>query len=76
MLWSLHSFRILALDHGLLSFSDETYNQLPAVMVTNPKSARYIHPGHDSLESIRSSTHIRYKMYFLCISNMSYILPG
>ena len=53
-------FRILALDHGLLSFVDDTYENLPIVLITNPKSARYIHPGREPLESIRQSTHIRY----------------
>ena len=56
-------FRVLALDHGLLSFVDEVYddNNLPIVIVTNPKSARYIQPAHEPLNNIRSSTHIRFQ---------------
>ncbi|XP_076833795.1 transmembrane protein 62 isoform X2 [Brachyhypopomus gauderio] len=52
-------FRILALDHDLLSFSDLTFEDWPAVVITNPKEAQYLHPGVEPLGRIRSSTHIR-----------------
>ncbi|XP_052009676.1 transmembrane protein 62-like isoform X2 [Xyrauchen texanus] len=52
-------YRILAFDHDLLSFSDFTFEDWPAVLITNPKDAQYLHPGVEPLVRIRSSTHIR-----------------
>lgn len=52
-------YRVLAFDHDLLSFSDLTFEQWPAVLITNPKDAQYVHPGVEPLGRIRSSTHIR-----------------
>lgn len=52
-------YRILAFDHDLLSFSDLTFEDWPAVVITNPKDAQYLHPGVEPLGRIYSSTHIR-----------------
>lgn len=52
-------YRVLALDHDLLSFSDLTFQQWPAVVITNPKDAQYLHPGVEPLGRLRRSTHIR-----------------
>ncbi|XP_057199107.1 transmembrane protein 62 [Triplophysa rosa] len=52
-------YRILAFDHDLLSFSDLKFEDWPAVLITNPKDAQYLHPGVEPLDRIRSSTHIR-----------------
>ncbi|KAM7403422.1 hypothetical protein PAMA_004060 [Pampus argenteus] len=52
-------YRVLAIDHDLLSFSDLTFEQWPAVLITNPKDAQYLHPGVEPLGRIRRSTHIR-----------------
>lgn len=52
-------YRVLAFDHDLLSFSDLTFEDWPAVVITNPKNAKYLHPGVEPLGRIRSSTHIR-----------------
>ncbi|KAM3870948.1 transmembrane protein 62 [Diretmus argenteus] len=52
-------FRVLAFDHDLLSFSDLRFEQWPAVIITNPKEAQYLHPGVEPLGRIRKSTHIR-----------------
>uniref|UniRef100_A0A8C1GSF9 Transmembrane protein 62 n=1 Tax=Cyprinus carpio TaxID=7962 RepID=A0A8C1GSF9_CYPCA len=52
-------YRILAFDHDLLSFTDVTFEDWPAVLITNPKDAQYLHPGVEPLGRIRSSTHIR-----------------
>ncbi|GAA6108741.1 transmembrane protein 62 [Tachysurus ichikawai] len=52
-------YRILAFDHDLLSFSDLTFGDWPAVIITNPKDAQYLHPGVEPLGRIYSSTHIR-----------------
>ncbi|XP_076013792.1 transmembrane protein 62 [Genypterus blacodes] len=52
-------FRVLAFDHDLLSFTDLTFEQWPAVLITNPKDAQYLHPGVEPLGRIRKSTHIR-----------------
>ncbi|KAK7940398.1 hypothetical protein WMY93_003724 [Mugilogobius chulae] len=52
-------YRVLALDHDLLSFSDLTFEKWPAVVITNPKDAQYLHPGAEPLERIHKSSHIR-----------------
>ncbi|MEQ2183986.1 hypothetical protein GOODEAATRI_003478 [Goodea atripinnis] len=52
-------YRVLAFDHDLLSFSDLQFEQWPAVLITNPKDAQYLHPGVEPLSRIRRSTHIR-----------------
>ncbi|XP_077477350.1 transmembrane protein 62 [Stigmatopora argus] len=52
-------YRVLAFDHDLLSFSDLRFEKWPAVLITNPKDAQYLHPGVESLARIRGSTHIR-----------------
>ncbi|KAJ8340944.1 hypothetical protein SKAU_G00332350 [Synaphobranchus kaupii] len=52
-------YRVLAFDHDLLSFSDLSFEKWPAVLVTNPKAALYLHPGVEPLGRIRQSTHIR-----------------
>uniref|UniRef100_A0A673CQD5 Transmembrane protein 62 n=1 Tax=Sphaeramia orbicularis TaxID=375764 RepID=A0A673CQD5_9TELE len=52
-------YRVLAFDHDLLSFSDLSFEQWPAVLITNPKDAQYLHPGVEPLDRIQRSTHIR-----------------
>uniref|UniRef100_A0A665WVK3 Transmembrane protein 62 n=2 Tax=Echeneis naucrates TaxID=173247 RepID=A0A665WVK3_ECHNA len=52
-------YRVLAFDHDLLSFSDLRFEQWPAVLITNPKDAQYLHPGVEPLGRIQRSTHIR-----------------
>uniref|UniRef100_A0A8K9UHG1 Transmembrane protein 62 n=1 Tax=Oncorhynchus mykiss TaxID=8022 RepID=A0A8K9UHG1_ONCMY len=52
-------YRVLAFDHDLLSFMDLKFQQWPAVLITNPKEAQYLHPGVEPLGRIQSSTHIR-----------------
>ncbi|XP_069566653.1 transmembrane protein 62 isoform X1 [Brachyistius frenatus] len=52
-------YRVLAFDHDLLSFSDLRFERWPAVLITNPKDAQYLHPGVEPLSRIRRSTHIR-----------------
>ncbi|KAK1793529.1 hypothetical protein P4O66_011910, partial [Electrophorus voltai] len=52
-------YRVLALDHDLLSFSDLTFEDWPAVVITNPKEALYLNPAVEPLGRMGSSTHIR-----------------
>ncbi|OXB63358.1 hypothetical protein ASZ78_001934 [Callipepla squamata] len=52
-------FRILAFDHDLLSFTDLTFEEWPAVLITNPKSFLYSSSFHEPLVKILHSTHIR-----------------
>ncbi|KAM4542627.1 transmembrane protein 62 isoform 2-T2 [Odontesthes bonariensis] len=52
-------YRVLALDHDLMSFSDLRFERWPAVLITNPKDAQYLHPGVEPLGRIRRSTHVR-----------------
>ncbi|XP_062491664.1 transmembrane protein 62 isoform X1 [Pezoporus occidentalis] len=52
-------YRILAFDHDLLSFADLTFEEWPAVLITNPKSFLYSSSAHEPLDKILYSTHIR-----------------
>ncbi|XP_061199716.1 transmembrane protein 62 isoform X2 [Neopsephotus bourkii] len=52
-------YRILAFDHDLLSFADLTFEEWPAVLITNPKSFLYSSSAHEALDKILYSTHIR-----------------
>lgn len=52
-------YRLIAIDHGLLSFVDQKHNNWPVVLVTNPKHAKYALPGREPLNLMHDSTHIR-----------------
>lgn len=52
-------FRLLAIDHGLLSFVDLKHGQWPAILITNPKHALYHINGREPRQLIATSTHIR-----------------
>lgn len=65
-LTSVSRYRVLAFDHDLLSFSDLRFEQWPAVLITNPKDAQYLHPGVEPLGRIRRSTHIRL-LFCVCV---------
>ncbi|KAK5643227.1 hypothetical protein RI129_007072 [Pyrocoelia pectoralis] len=58
-------FRLLAIDHGLLSFIDVKHRNWPVVLITNPKHALYIMPQKENLEVITESTHIRLLIFSL-----------
>ena len=66
------SFRIMAIDHDLISFVDTSimntgerdagkpyFHSDPFVLITNPKDARYIMNDREPSHRIASSTHIR-----------------
>ncbi|XP_063803721.1 transmembrane protein 62-like isoform X2 [Pseudophryne corroboree] len=52
-------YRIFAFDHDLFSFLDLQYEEWPAILITNPKSALYTNPAVEPLKRILYSTHIR-----------------
>lgn len=52
-------YRVLAIDHGVLSFTDVEHNDWPVILVTNPKHALFVNPLRENLESIRNSRFIR-----------------
>ena len=52
-------FRVIAVDHDMMSFVDVVHRDWPIVMVTNPKPATYLTPKHEPILRIRNSTHIR-----------------
>ena len=55
-----HRYRIMAIDHDLLSFTDYQYKTWPVILITNPKDARFSAPAHEPSLRILHSTHIRY----------------
>lgn len=57
--------RLLAVDHGLLSFVDLKHGQWPAILVTNPKHALYHIVGREPRNLIATSTHIRILVFSL-----------
>ncbi|CAH3189894.1 unnamed protein product [Porites lobata] len=54
------NYRVLAVDHDLISFVDVRLNTWPVVLITNPKDAHYIMRPHEPLGRMRKSTHIRF----------------
>lgn len=56
---SCRMYRLLAIDHGLLSFVDVEHRKWPVAMVTNPKHALFTIPGREPLHRMTTSTHIR-----------------
>eukprot|EP00795_Rhopilema_esculentum_P003471 gene3471-1852_t len=56
-------YRIMAVDHDIFSFVDATFGEMPVVLVTNPKDARFVAPSHESVEGIIKSTHIRFFVF-------------
>ncbi|KAI8614202.1 hypothetical protein BC830DRAFT_1128597 [Chytriomyces sp. MP71] len=64
-------FRLVAVDHDLLSFTDEIVHirssggngRAPVVLVTNPRDARFASPGREPVHRVRQSTHVRVLVY-------------
>ncbi|CAH1790984.1 unnamed protein product [Owenia fusiformis] len=52
-------FRVLAIDHDLMSFTDVSLDDWPIILVTNPKHALFTTPLHEPTGRIRQSSHIR-----------------
>ncbi|CAH1174265.1 unnamed protein product [Phaedon cochleariae] len=52
-------YRLMAIDHGILSFTDIHHGDWPIVLITMPKSALFHNPSKENLEVLRNSTHIR-----------------
>lgn len=52
-------YRILAVDNGLLSFTDQDHGSWPAVVITNPKRADFMAPQVERVENILASKVIR-----------------
>ncbi|CAG0900311.1 unnamed protein product [Cyprideis torosa] len=52
-------YRVLAVDHGFLSFSDVRNADYPIVLVTYPKDARFHLPYHEPSSLLLEGTHIR-----------------
>lgn len=59
ILVTAYSYRVLAVDHDMLSIQDAVFNQWPVVIVTNPKEASLQAPLHEPLYVMKKSTHIR-----------------
>ncbi|KAL4239047.1 Transmembrane protein 62 [Mactra antiquata] len=52
-------YRVLAVDHDILSIVDVVKDRWPVVIITNPKEASLMAPVHEPLYRINKSTHIR-----------------
>lgn len=52
-------YRVLAVDHSLISFVDLKLNQWPIILIMNPKDSQFMIPDHESTDQIGNSTHIR-----------------
>ncbi|OWF41194.1 Transmembrane protein 62 [Mizuhopecten yessoensis] len=51
-------YRVLAIDHDMISFTDERLGHWPVILVTNPKHAMYM-SDEEALDKPANSTHIR-----------------
>ncbi|XP_064622069.1 transmembrane protein 62-like isoform X2 [Lineus longissimus] len=52
-------YRVMAIDHDLLSFIDVTFGQWPIILVTNPKNAAFVVPHHEPTGRMLRSSFIR-----------------
>lgn len=52
-------FRIVAVDHDVISFGDFGIDEAPFVLVTNPSDARFLIPAHEDVRLALRSSHIR-----------------
>ncbi len=52
-------FRLMAYDHDLFSFTDQTLNEWPLVLITNPKDAHFNVAHREPTGRMRRSTHVR-----------------
>ncbi|XP_018565162.1 transmembrane protein 62 [Anoplophora glabripennis] len=52
-------YRLMAIDHGLLSFVDIPHRDWPVALITNPKHALFVNLAKENLDKLRNSTHIR-----------------
>lgn len=53
-------YRLLAIDHDLLSFTDTRLDHWPLVLITNPKDAHFVVPSREPTKHMLHSTHIRF----------------
>lgn len=62
--WKLNRmYRVMAVDHDLVSFVDVRFDQWPVLLVTNPKPATLMTPRFEPLQRMRTSTHIRFLVF-------------
>ncbi|XP_033115760.1 transmembrane protein 62-like isoform X2 [Anneissia japonica] len=52
-------YRVVAFDHDMLSFGEKRFEEWPLIVITNPKSARFMAPKHEPVGKMQHSTHIR-----------------
>ncbi|CAM9509202.1 transmembrane protein 62 isoform X1 [Lampetra fluviatilis] len=52
-------YRVMAIDHDLLSFGDFELDRWPAVLITNPKAALYSRATREPLGRMKRSSHVR-----------------
>lgn len=66
------SYRILSIDHDLISFVDASilkkgsktsFDDAPVVLITNPKDSRYLLESHEPVHRVLKSTHIRFLVF-------------
>jgi hypothetical protein len=55
-------YRVLAVDHGMISFVDVKHGDWPVALVTNPKHALFMIPAREPVDRVQQSTHIRYSV--------------
>ncbi|XP_059158619.1 transmembrane protein 62-like isoform X2 [Physella acuta] len=52
-------FRVLVMDHDILTFTDAKLGDWPLVVITNPKDKQFISPTLEPIDLIATSSHIR-----------------
>lgn len=53
-------YRLVAVDHDLISFLDTSLHQWPLVLITNPKPAQFMIPSVEPLGRMPLSSHVRW----------------
>eukprot|EP01137_Pigoraptor_chileana_P034491 Opistho-2@27122 len=52
-------YRVIAVDHDLVSFVDAAHGDWPVILLTNPKDSRFAIPRREPTNRIARSTHVR-----------------
>ena len=58
-------FRVMAVDHDMISFTDVSFNRWPVVVITCPKHAEYTIRDKEPLGRMNHATHIRQAIRYL-----------
>eukprot|EP00698_Gefionella_okellyi_P024959 TRINITY_DN8989_c0_g1_i4.p1 TRINITY_DN8989_c0_g1~~TRINITY_DN8989_c0_g1_i4.p1 ORF type:complete len:483 (-),score=70.17 TRINITY_DN8989_c0_g1_i4:515-1759(-) len=71
-----NAFRVIAVDHDMVSFTDTRMGEYPLIVPTNPKNAAFL-SAVEPFQRIGQSTHVRTIVISLtAVANVTYSING